>query len=944
MKSRFLTIAFMAISICSFAQKKPLDHSVYDGWKSIGGFSLTKDGGYSMFYINPQEGDSELVSFNVTTGQMDTIHRGNSYKITENGKYAAMTIKPKIAETKAAKRKKLNADQMPKDSLGIYNLQTKELKKYPYLKGMKTARYISDFVAFQTTPPADTAKGKKPAKKEKEEGSDLMIYRFSTGVIDTIKYVTDYDFSKGGDTLFIVQVPNSKDSLYKDCSGLYMYNPYKKSMTAIYNIHKKQTVKLPTVSDNNRTLAFYAKLDTAKVDAKNVSVLVYRDGYEKAKIVADNKMPWLPEKYVISESRSLQMDSTGQRLFFGISPIQREKDTTLMDSEISKLDIWHYKEPHLQTVQLINLQRDLKRSFVCKVELDGEPAFAQLAKEDYPIVNVPEKWSSQWGYSVSDKNYQLESQWSANPHRDLWIVSVKDGKSKLLLKDVYIQSVSASPEGKFLTWFNLTDRNWYSYEVASDKIRNISKDITTSLTDELHDTPDMAPGYGSCGWMKDDAAFFIKDRYDVWKLDPKGEKSSVNFTDGIGRTEKKSFDIVDLSEMLLPPGTPGIVNDPVKPGATVYFSVFDEITKDNGYYYKDLKKKKPVMTKWVLEPYTLLYLTKAKKGPVVTYVKQNFTESPNLWITKDNFKTQTKITDINPQQKDYNWGTVELIKWKSKTGIDLEGLLYKPEDFDPSKKYPMIVYFYERNSQYLNLYRAPAPSRSTINVTYFVSNGYLVFIPDITYEIGHPGKSALNCIVPGVEKICENSWADRDNVAIQGQSWGGYQVAYMVTQPQVFKWKAAGAGAPVSNMTSAYGGIRWGTGVVRQFQYEHTQSRIGKNLWDGLDLYLENSPIFFADKIETPLLIMSNDNDEAVPWTQGIEYFTALKRLGKPAWMLQYNKETHNLSDRVNAKDLSIRLSQFFDHYLKGAPMPVWMSKGVPATLKGIDWGLELDE
>lgn len=340
---------------------------------------------------------------------------------------------------------------------------------------------------------------------------------------------------------------------------------------------------------------------------------------------------------------------------------------------------------------------------------------------------------------------------------------------------------------------------------------------------------------------------------------------------------------------------------------------------------------------------TFVYLTRSKDGKVMIYSKHNFVNSPDVWLTKDNFKTQVRITDINPQQKGYNWGTAELVHWKSATGIDLDGILYKPENFDSTKKYPMIVYFYERTSQTLHTYRAPAPSRSTINIPFFVSNEYLVFVPDIAYQTGHPGKSALDCIVPGVKKIIsENSWVDADNIAIQGQSWGGYQVAYMVTQPQVFKWKAAGAGAPVSNMTSAYGGIRWGSGMVRQFQYEHSQSRIGKNLWDGFDLYIENSPLFFADKVETPLLIMHNDKDEAVPWYQGIELFTALRRLGKPVWMLQYNNESHNLSERVNAKDLSIRLEQFFNHFLKGAPMPVWMKTGVPATLKGIDWGLDL--
>jgi dipeptidyl aminopeptidase/acylaminoacyl peptidase len=323
-------------------------------------------------------------------------------------------------------------------------------------------------------------------------------------------------------------------------------------------------------------------------------------------------------------------------------------------------------------------------------------------------------------------------------------------------------------------------------------------------------------------------------------------------------------------------------------------------------------------------------------------VKSNFVEAPNLYVTKDWFKSSKKLTDCNPQQKDYNWGTVESVYWKGHDGRDLEGLLYKPEDFDPNKKYPMVVYFYEKTSQYKHAYRKPDVSRSTINITYFVSNGYLVFLPDIHYTTGHPGKSAINCIVSGVESLMENSWVDKDNIAIQGQSWGGYQVAYLITQTDMFK--CAGSGAPVANMTSAYGGIRWGSGVVRQFQYEHTHSRIGCTPWDegGLDLYIENSPLFFVDKVKTPVLIMHNDKDEAVPFTQGIEFFTALRRMGKQAWMLQYNDETHNLSGYVNAYDYTIRLSQFMDHFLKGAPMPVWMKYGIPATKKGIDWGLEL--
>ncbi|MFH2095158.1 MAG: prolyl oligopeptidase family serine peptidase, partial [Bacteroidota bacterium] len=218
--------------------------------------------------------------------------------------------------------------------------------------------------------------------------------------------------------------------------------------------------------------------------------------------------------------------------------------------------------------------------------------------------------------------------------------------------------------------------------------------------------------------------------------------------------------------------------------------------------------------------------------------------------------------------------------------------------------------------------------------------GYVIFIPDIHYGTGTPGKDASDAIISGTDYILSKGFVDENRIGLQGQSWGGYQVAWLITQTN--KYAAAMAGAPVSNMISAYGGIRWESGISRQFQYEVAQSRIGASLWEKPDLYLENSPVFFADRVNTPLLIMHNDNDGAVPWYQGIEYFTALKRLQKPVWMLTYNDEDHNLKNRPNCMDLSIRMAQFFDHYLKDAPAPVWMVNGIPAVKKGKENGYQM--
>jgi dipeptidyl aminopeptidase/acylaminoacyl peptidase len=270
-------------------------------------------------------------------------------------------------------------------------------------------------------------------------------------------------------------------------------------------------------------------------------------------------------------------------------------------------------------------------------------------------------------------------------------------------------------------------------------------------------------------------------------------------------------------------------------------------------------------------------------------------------------------------------------------GKKLEGIIYKPANFDPNKKYPMIVNFYERNSETLYKYHMPEAHRSTIDYSMYLSNGYIVFNPDIRYRDGFPGESCYNCVMSGISEVLSRGYVDEARIGAQGHSWGGYQVAYLATRTRLFA--AIESGAPVVNMYSAYGGIRWGSGLARSFQYEHTQSRLGATPWTDSRRYYENSPLFLMDKVETPILIMHNDQDGHVPWYQGIEYFVALKRLGKPAWMLNYTGEPHWPTKNPNKLDFQIRMKQFFDHFLKGEPMPKWMKEGVPAVKQPYELG-----
>ena len=496
-----------------------------------------------------------------------------------------------------------------------------------------------------------------------------------------------------------------------------------------------------------------------------------------------------------------------------------------------------------------------------------------------------------------------------------------------------------SPTGKYVMWYDSKAKHYFAW--TGDSIRNISKKIKAPLWNEEHDSPSDPPPYGLMSWHENDSLVYIYDRYDIWAVDPVAKMQPRNLS-VVGRTGKKSFRYLKLD------------NEErfVRTGQRLYLRNMDQKTKASGISELDLLPSNQLFTSLIYGDYALGNISKAKESSFLLYNKETYTASPDLYINPGKVEVQgsgskakrveneLKLSSLNPQQSNYYWGTSELYKWKAFDGKPAEGILYKPENFDPKKKYPVIFYFYETHTNTLHDYIDPTPTGSRLNISFFVSRGYLVFSPDIRYKVGYPAKSAYNYVVSAAKDLAKKPWVDGKNMGIQGQSWGGIQVAQLITMTDIFK--AAWAGAPVANMTSAYGGIRWESGANRQFQYEKTQRRIGATLWQKPQLYIENSPLFHLPKVKTPLVIMANDADGAVPWYQGIELFTAMRRLGKKVWMLNYNGEAHNLVERKNKKDIQVREQQYFDWLLKGEKPPKWIVDGIPAVKKGRDWGLEL--
>jgi dipeptidyl aminopeptidase/acylaminoacyl peptidase len=590
------------------------------------------------------------------------------------------------------------------------------------------------------------------------------------------------------------------------------------------------------------------------------------------------------------------------------------------------VDIWHWRDPYLQPQQQEQLDDERTRSYLAVLDLRRDRV-VQLAAEDLPDVTLGRDGDADVALGESDLPYRTRSSWDTPRYRDVYLVDVRTGERELLLEETQANP-SLSPDGRYVYWYDHSAWGWFARSVRGGAVRALTTTIPFPMFDEEHDTPSPAPPYGSAGWTEDDGGLLVYDRFDIWWTDPTGDRPPRRITEGAGRR-----DSLQLRYVRLDPDA-----DAIDPYAPILLSAFQVRSKASGVFRDRVAEDEPP-ARLVLEDRRFELLGRARDGEQILFTREDVDEFPDLWVSDLDWSLPTRVSDANPQQSDYRWATVELVEWVSGDGVGLQGLVYKPEDFDPARRYPLIVNFYERDSDNLHAHFPPIPHRSVVRPVFYASRGYVVFMPDVVYREGYPGESALHAVVPGVLQLVEEGYVDRDRIGIQGHSWGGYQIAYIVTKTNVFR--AAAAGAPVSNMISAYGGIRWGSGMSRMFQYERTQSRIGATLWDAPVRYIENSPIFWADRIETPLLIMHNDRDGAVPWYQGIELFVALRRLGKPAWLVNYNDAPHWPVTFAEKRDWNIRMQQYFDHYLRDAPAPVWLEEGIPAIDKGRTLGLE---
>ncbi len=949
-----------AMALAGAAAQRPISPKDFDAWRSISGQTLSRDGKYLAYGFMPQDGDGDVVVRELATGkewrhpvgalppppnksvdqaaETPAPPRSLRMAFTSDGKWLIVSTFASKAATEQARKEKKRPEEMPKPGLLIINLLTGAAEKVENVKGMQVPEKGGPWVAYQKEAPperpaAEAAKpgdgGEDQARRSgrtaggngrTEYGSDLVLRDLSKAENNerTFANVSEYSFARDGKTLaYTVSSRKEEDN------GVYAVTPGGDAAPVSLLTGKGKYTRI--VWDRDQTqMVFLSDRDDASSKPSKKKVYWWDRKAAQAVELVSAATPGFPDGMAVSERGNFGFSRDGKRLYVAYGkPAKSESEAgqepAAGTEEKVLLDIWHYKDDYVQPMQRVQASAERNRSYA---------GVFHIADKKYVPVASPQMAQASFSddglraAGVDDRAYRSRVDYDGR-YSDVYLVDTATGRRNLLLRALRGAGgfggggVHLSPDGQWAYYFN--EKHWHLISAADGTSRNMTARLSVAFHDEDDDHPAPPDSYRGAGWARDSKSFLVYDKFDVWQIFVDGRAARC-LTAGTGRRENIAFRVQSI-EPVEPEDQRGI--DLAKP---LTLTAEHQTTRESGFYRVDANAPgPPKRLLWGAKRFR--YAGRAKEADVLLITASRFDEYPDLHTTDSSFAAPKKVSSGGEQLKQFAWGKSELISYRNADGKTLQAALFKPAGFDAAKKYPMIVYYYEIMSNGVHNFAEPRPGHNP-NFSLYTSNGYVVLNPDIVYEVGYPGQSALKCVTAAVDAVVAMGFVDEKRIGLAGHSWGGYQTAYIVTQTTRFA--AAEAGAPVGNMTSAYSGIRWGSGMPRQFQYETAQSRIGKSLYEAPHLYFENSPIFHIQRVKTPLLILHDDQDDAVPWYQGIELFLALRRHGKEAYLLNYNGELHGLRRRHNQKDYTWRMMQFFDHHLKGAPAPEWMKKGVP--------------
>jgi dipeptidyl aminopeptidase/acylaminoacyl peptidase len=866
---------------------------------------ISDNGRWVAFGASPDRGDGYGVLVSSDSKTQYKIERGRHPRFSRSGDWVLFTLVPSLRETEG-----IPGSERPKDSAVLMNTSSGSQRIYHNVK-MASFSTSGQHLFIHRHHAGDTTGTKEQNEKVIKSGTDLLVKNLSDDRQKVLPFVDTWTV----DSLSSILVFTRKDTLENN-NGLYFLSlDDPASVTGIVDTAGTAKFGNFTWYEKNSKLA-YMRAEELKADTTETAVLctwqITLPGPDLLLTQDD-----VPMGYFLPFNNNLTWSNDGNRLFFGFRPSQyaakgneNKAFKSVIDSiaALAEIDIWHGEDLLIKTHEKSLWAQTSSQNLISVLHVNDRKV-VQLADTEVPDVlpSLKGDFAMAWTFRPHSKRITWEGSF-----RDLYAINIGNGEKELVATGL-TDYVSISPEAGYMLYFE--NDHWHSYEILTGRKTNLTSGIDVPFYREDHDTPSPPSSYRVAGWMEKGESVLIYDRYDIWRADLR-TGNMLNLTAGEGRKDRRVFRIRKMD------------NEPFFGNTEqIFIEGFSDKTKERALYLARPDRQGVRLVLDAGKNLRMQLLSNDKK--TVVYSRESYNEFPDLWVTDTRFRDPVRISRLGEQTGAFNWGAAELMSFTSDGGIPLQGVVIKPGDYDPEKKYPVFVYFYEKFSQRLHEFNQTVINHRP-SFAYYASNGYVVFLPDIHFEMERPGMSAVNSLVPAVNKLIEEGIADPDAIGLHGHSWSGYQAAYVVTQTDIFR--AAIAGAPVSNMTSAYGGIRWGSGLARQFQYETGQSRIGSSIFENRDLYIENSPLFYADKIKTPVLIMHGDVDEAVPWEQSIELYLAMRRSGRDIIFLQYRDEPHHPQKYHNKVDYTIRMKEYFDYHLRGYEPAGWIIEGRPYT------------
>ncbi len=935
MKNLKLLLFVLALSFTNkiFAQQKPALT-----WKDVAKWNydrpgvLSPDGQWMAWVSGPSEGDLKMTLRKTMDTLTYTYPIGATQSFlsfSKDSKYAAFKVSVKDVEAKAARKlMKPLYDKLTLVSLADNKqISFERVKNYSF-SGESPSWVAIQFMALESAPKEPTA----------AKGTDMLLYNLLTKKSFNLGNVSEMVFNKAGTLLAYTVDANGQNG-----NGVFLRDMKTGITTALDN--DKATYKSISWNEDGTAFALLksTKNEKYKDDVYSVIGINKINGDLTSKTTYDGlEDSTFPKSMGINSNASPYWSDDQSALYFGINTLAKKEDKkpegkpdvksdVKKDSvkakpapmpepkkdEIEKPDmiIWNWQDKRLQSAQQTQEMRDKSFSFSSSYRI-ADKKFTQLADSNMRSVTVAPKQLYAIGYD--NTNYELMGNLDGQSYIDIYLIDLKTGTKKRVFEKMYASGgggrLAIAPNGKLASYY--ADGVFYSINFETGLISNLTGSIKSSFINELDDHNVTKPSTPNLGWSTDSKYALIMDNYDLWKISADGK----NVTALSDNWKSKKIEVTGRNRIYVDEKGTDLTKDQ-------YFTVFNTENKQMGLGILPAGKNK--INVLFMDDNSYGSFAKAEKANTFIFTKSNYETAPDYYVSTASILTAPKkLTSNMPDQAKYAWTSgVKLIKYLSANGDSLQAALYLPASYQPGKSYPTITYIYERLTDELNGYTMPSYPGGGFNKALYLSNGYAVLMPDIKYKLNDPGMSAVACVVPAVKAAIATGIVDEKNVAIHGHSWGGYQTSFLITQTNIFK--AAAAGAPLTNMISMYSLIYWNSGGTNQAIFEASQGRLTPGYWDNWDAFARNSPVYHIKKVQTPLLLLHNDKDGAVDFTQGIEYYNGLRRLNKPVVMITYRGENHGIAKLPNRKDYAVRMMEYFDYMLKGKPAPEWWSKGV---------------